>query len=390
MPLDYIWERYYIGILSYYIRRDFMNIILNKSIEVIKNNEKLIIKNTKIGKEYHFKNSDLLENILIKSVEEIELNHLLDYIYKNYKLEEKETFDIIKLLMDKNILVEYKYSFSNTQHIKYSRQIEYWESLFNVDNGIKIQEGISKMNIVIVGTGGIGTWISLFLAQLGVSNLTLIDDDKVEISNIPRQVLFDETDIGEYKVSVLKEKLMKINRNMEIKIIKEKFIENKLIFDKIPDISLVINCADFPTVAETSKWINSYCYPKGIPFLVGGGYSFHSSKIGTLIIPDQTPCWNCYISSTEKEFYVKNNEESIIVSPKERYKGTINISCVFTAAIQTLDIIKYISGVGKTYTHSMTADLNLENFELHYHYFKKQHTCNYCGIEEGNLNVEKL
>lgn len=237
---------------------------------------------------------------------------------------------------------------------------------------------------MIIGAGGIGTWMSLFLTQIGVGKITLIDNDSIEDTNLARQVLFDENDIGKNKIDVLKKKLSFINSNVEIQTIKDIISKDNIILDEIKSsIDLVINCADNPNISTTSSWINEYCYPKNIVFLVGGGYTSHSSKIGTLIIPGETPCWECYIESTSEQF--EYSEEKIIIKAAQKYKGTSNISCALTASIQTLDILKYLSGNISPYTKSLTADLDLKTLDLHYHYFTKKYKCRFCDKEDTHV-----
>lgn len=355
-----------------------MYLKLNDYIEVSKKSNRIIFKNNKLSKEYHIKYNDLIYNIILNIQVPIKYSKITQLLSEKYSENINEISNVIEQLKEIDVITQstVENGFENQSDTIYSRQIEYFESLFDVENGQKIQDKISDMHIVIVGTGGIGTWTSLFLTQIGVKKITLIDDDIVNISNIPRQVLFNFKDIGKKKVLVLKERLSLINNDVEIDTLSFKITEDDIILDKINNFDLVINCADSPNVSTTSKWINNYCYPRNIPFTVGGGYSIHSSKIGTTIIPRKTPCWECYIKDTENTFY--DVEREILVPAYRDFKGALNIACVLTSAIQTLDIIRYISD-NDPFFKSSTGEWDLRSLDFHYYYFKKQPNCAICN-----------
>ena len=99
---------------------------------------------------------------------------------------------------------------------KYSRQIII-EKI-----GISGQKKILKSSICIVGCGGLGSSAAQYLSMTGVGNIMLIDNDLISLSNLNRQTLFFEKDIGKYKVDTLKKNLQEINPEARIKISKKK------------------------------------------------------------------------------------------------------------------------------------------------------------------------
>ena len=110
---------------------------------------------------------------------------------------------------------------------RYSRQI----ILKNI--GISGQKKISSSKAFIVGAGGLGCPVADLLCRAGVGELGIIDYDKVSLSNLNRQTLFNTADVDKYKVEILKQKLKKINPEIKINIYKKKIDEkniNNLIF----------------------------------------------------------------------------------------------------------------------------------------------------------------
>ena len=100
----------------------------------------------------------------------------------------------------------------NTSELKkYSRQL----ILKNI--GISGQKKIFNSKILIIGAGGLGCPLLLYLAYSGAGNLGIADNDKIEISNLSRQVLFTKNDLGKFKATISKKFIRKINRKIEIK-----------------------------------------------------------------------------------------------------------------------------------------------------------------------------
>ncbi len=127
---------------------------------------------------------------------------------------------------------------------------------------------LSELKIGVVGIGGIGCPLSQYLISSGIKELTLIDGDIVEKSNLNRQILFNLNDIGEKKVKVAKDKLQNINNDCKINI-----IDTNL---DLKNINVLSNCSVIVDATDnwnTSKLINEYCVKNSICFL-------YSSVIG--------------------------------------------------------------------------------------------------------------
>ena len=104
---------------------------------------------------------------------------------------------------------------------KYSRQIVL------KDIGISGQKKIINSKVLIVGAGGLGCPVADYLSRAGVGFLGIADHDKVNLSNIHRQSLYDSTDVGKFKVEVIKNKIKKINPSVKLKLFKKKINKGK-------------------------------------------------------------------------------------------------------------------------------------------------------------------
>ena len=122
---------------------------------------------------------------------------------------------------------------------------------------------LKSKRVLIVGVGGVGQHISTYLATNGVVNLTIVDFDKIELSNLNRQILLKEDDVGENKVDIVKIALM--NRNSEVNITSiNKRVNTNNVSSLINDFDLVIDAVDN---WETKLIISEESYKKHIPFL---------------------------------------------------------------------------------------------------------------------------
>ena len=123
-------------------------------------------------------------------------------------------------------------------------------------------EKLEKSKISIIGIGGIGCPLAIYLVSSGLKYIQLIDGDIIEKSNLNRQILFTSDDIGQKKVTIAKKKLLKINPNCQIKIINENL--NKSNINNLCNSSIIIDTSDS---WETMKIVNEYCVKESIPLV---------------------------------------------------------------------------------------------------------------------------
>jgi len=102
--------------------------------------------------------------------------------------------------------------------IKSNDYQKYYRQLILKKIGIAGQKKILNAKVLVIGAGGLGCPLMLYLAYSGVGNLGIVDHDKVEVSNLSRQILFTKKDIGKNKVSVSKNAIKKINKNIKINV----------------------------------------------------------------------------------------------------------------------------------------------------------------------------
>jgi len=216
--------------------------------------------------------------------------------------------------------------FTKKQIDRYSRQI----ILKKV--GIMGQKKLLKSSVLIVGAGGLGSPIAIYLAAIGIGKIGIVDKDKVEISNLGRQIIFDTNDIKKKKSSTAIIKLKKINPD----IILESFDKNvtAININKIAKkFDLIIDGSDN---FRTRFLINDYCL-KNKKILVSGAISKFDGQVYTFnFSKKKSPCLRCFIPRMPRHPDIDNCEYEGILGPLAGIIGTI----------QANEAVKEIIGIG--------------------------------------------
>ena len=156
--------------------------------------------------------------------------------------------------------------------------------------GISGQKKIKNSKVLIIGLGGLGCPLLTYLASAGVANIGLVDHDKVELSNLNRQTLFNLSDIGKFKVIQAKIKMDKIQKNIKIKTFKEKIIKTNVrkIFKKYEII------CDGTDNFDTRYIINDEC-KKSKKILISAAISKFDGQLFKFNFTKNTPCFRCFM-----------------------------------------------------------------------------------------------
>ena len=242
----------------------------------------------------------------------------------------------------------------NKNHIeRYSRQIVL------KDVGVVGQKKIRSSKVLIVGAGGLGCPIADYLSRAGVGTIGIADFDKINLSNIHRQNLYNLKDIGKYKVDVVKEKIKSINPFTKIKTYKKK-ITSKNLNNVIKSFDIIVDGSDnFKTKFLLNKY--SIKYKK---ILIVGAISKFDGHVFTFDFKDKkTPCLRCFYQS-EPSDEILNCEAEGIMGPVAGIIGNI----------QANEVLKKILKIGKDLNKNILI-INLLTLNFRKVAFKKNKNC---------------
>jgi len=188
--------------------------------------------------------------------------------------------------------------------------------------GVSGQKNLSKAKVAIIGVGALGTMTAELLTRAGVGELLLVDKDKISLVNLQRQVLFEEKDVGKFKVVVAKNKLKKINSEVSIRIVKE-FLTPQNADALLADYSIILDCTDNMLARNV---INDYCNKQKKIWI----YSAASGTSGNVLVVKNPKLFRKFFRSGE----TFDRCEEI---------GVINTITSITASLQVTEAIKIIT-----------------------------------------------
>jgi adenylyltransferase/sulfurtransferase len=212
---------------------------------------------------------------------------------------------------------------SERERERYKRQM----MLFG-DEG---QELLKKAHIFIAGAGGLGSPVSVYLAVAGIGTLTVVDRDVVDQSNLNRQILHYDRDIGRKKTESAEEKLMAINPDIRVRVI-DTTIEEKNAGDLVGKADGIVDAMDnYPA----RYLLNNVAIRKKIPLFHGAICGFYGQA--TTIIPGQTACLTCIFPKAP---------------PKEVFP-VVGVTPGLIGMVQATEVLKYLLKNGELLTNRL-------------------------------------
>ena len=196
--------------------------------------------------------------------------------------------------------------------------------------GISGQKKIKKSKVLIIGMGGLGCPLLVYLASAGIYNIGIIDHDKVEISNLNRQILFNTADLGKYKVIQAKSKINKIYKKIKIKTFNQKvstFNINKI----SKDYDIICDGTDN---FNTRYIINDHC-KKNKKILISAAISRFDGQLFKFNFKKEGPCFRCFMP--EKPIQKNNCETEGIFSPVAGILGSLQANEVLKTILGLKD-----------------------------------------------------
>lgn len=225
--------------------------------------------------------------------------------------------------------------------------------------GVSSQEKLKSSKVLIVGLGGLGCPVALYLASAGVGTIGLVEFDKVDPSNLSRQILFAEEDVGKDKLIVAKEKLNKINSSLNIFVFKEKLTKEN-VYSIFKGFDLILDGTDN---FETRYLINDACVKMNLP-VVHGSVSGFDGFVSLFNSKTNSPCYRCLYPVMPN---AGNN--CVEIGVLATVAGIIGVQMAH-------ECIKFITGCGDTLDGKVLLfrQNNFETFNL-----KKDLDCPVCG-----------
>ncbi len=245
---------------------------------------------------------------------------------------------------------------NDKQLLRYSRQI----MLPQVD--IEGQQKLLNAKVLIIGAGGLGCPASIYLAAAGIGQITLFDDDNVDLTNLQRQIAHTTEDIGMEKVFSTRDTLKKINPET-IVLAHPVRLEGERLQQEVAKADVVLDCSDNFT---TRFAINSVCVQQKTDLVSGAAIRFEGQVSVFRPSLDESPCYNCLYQNQGET--AQNCATHGVISPITGIIGST----------QALEAIKVLLDIGEPLVGRLLL-LDGLSMEWNSMRFKKNPSCPTCG-----------
>ncbi|MBW3561489.1 MAG: molybdopterin-synthase adenylyltransferase MoeB [Actinobacteria bacterium] len=222
-------------------------------------------------------------------------------------------------------LVERREPLTNEEIARYSRH------LIIPDVGVAGQERLKAARVLLVGTGGLGSPLALYLAAAGVGTLGLVDSDVVDESNLHRQIIHGQSDLGRSKLDSARDAIAEINPFVNVEL-HDTYLTSENALEIIADYDLVIDGTDnFPT----RYLVNDACVLLGKPNVYGSIFRFEGQV--AVFWAQEGPCYRCMFPEPPPPGMVPNCAEG----------GVLGLLCGSIGTAQGTEAVKLIAGIGE-------------------------------------------
>lgn len=241
--------------------------------------------------------------------------------------------------------------------LRYSRHI------FLKEWDVPGQIAVSRANVLVVGAGGLGAPALLYLAAAGVGSLTVIDNDSVDLTNLQRQIIHQNSSIGQNKACSACETLNTINPHVNCVSINQKADKN-LLEELLPQKTIVLDCSDN---YETRHIVNQACVKHRVALISGAATGFKGQLTSFSPKTIDSPCYACLFAPS----HIKNNDNCASMGVFSPITGVIG-------SLQASEALRYIVGIGKLSVGKIILFDGLNNIWNEF-LVKKDSKCTVCS-----------
>ena len=238
----------------------------------------------------------------------------------------------------------------------------YSRHLLIPDVGLSGQQKLKAASVLVIGSGGLGSPVALYLAAAGVGRIGLVDYDVVDFSNLQRQIIHGESRLGDLKVESARDRMLDLNSEIQIDIYNE-MLTSENAFDIAEPYDIIIDGTDnFPT----RYLINDLCVLTGKPNVYGSIFRYDGQA--SVFYAEEGPCYRCLFPEPPPPGLVPSCAEGGVLGV---LPGTIG-------TIQATEALKLILGIGESLIGRL---LLYDALDLSFHEVKllKNPACKVCG-----------
>jgi len=260
--------------------------------------------------------------------------------------------------------------------VRHDRQIRYWagfERAGSSPNRYDYQLALKRSAVGIIGIGGLGSVTAFLLVASGIGKIVTIDPDVVELSNLNRQLLYTEADVGRPKVEAAGDRLRQINSGLEYEGLRDRISSLAQAVEFCRLVDFVAVTADQPR-GYLRRWIAQAAHITGTDYAV-----FGSLIMGPTVVPGKSPCFGCYeaalrANDPEYDWFCEQADSSPPVQSAPTYVGPL------VAGLMCKDVIHHLAGAGDVVTAGAVLRFFPETSETARMPLVRRADCRVCAV----------
>jgi molybdopterin/thiamine biosynthesis adenylyltransferase len=256
---------------------------------------------------------------------------------------------------------------------RFDRQLPYLAGY--ADPGTAMRR-LRDSRVCVIGCGGLGTWALAATASLGIGAFTLADDDVVEPSNLNRQILFGEADVGRPKVELAAAWLARFDSSVAVRTSRRRVGSADDAAELVAGADVVILAADWPPY-ELGRWVNRACVERGIPFL-SAGQQPPLLRVGPTYVPGSGACFACHEATLAESFPLYEE-----IAAHRREHGTTAITLGPASGLLgctlALEILHLLTAAGPVATQDRALLIDMRTLATHWEPISRRPGCSVCG-----------
>ncbi len=267
---------------------------------------------------------------------------------------------------------------------RWHRNFDFFNSYCRLeDNKYDYQAKIKHTKILLLGLGGLGSHILYDLVALGATNIRAVDFDKIDLTNLNRQILYGENNIGQLKTESAEQRIKQFCSQLDIEFINQRISKIEDIEHLLKGCEVVICVADKPK-EHILNWLNEACTKHGTPFINGGLDT--QRAVYCSVIPGQSgcvQCWkNCVEAKNDDSAKVLQAESTADVSESQPAPAIVPLVSAITSFV-VAEFVRIVTGIAQPAATDKLLSVDFNTMQVTTaETWQRQVDCTYCG--KGN------
>jgi molybdopterin-synthase adenylyltransferase len=265
---------------------------------------------------------------------------------------------------------------------RYDRQLSYLRTIAPVGCSAEtLQGGLADAHVVVLGLGGVGSWVVFALASLGIGHIRGVDKDVVELSNLNRQILYRADDVGRPKALAAQRTVQEFCPSLAFEPLHTTLGSVADVADVVADADVVVAAVDEP-VHDITRWINQACFTHGTAF-IGVSQVPPLVRVGPLYVPGETPCYRCEEQAIREQYALYDE----IVAHRTQHPApaytALGPACGVVGAVVGNEVLHHLTGAVRPATVGRAWLLDMQTMRSDLRAVRCERRCDLCAVDGG-------